>query len=34
MNEKQVRKNYENKIKILVKHNELYYDKNSPKISD
>ena len=27
-------KNYENKIKILVKHTELYYDKNSPKMSD
>ena len=34
MDEKQIKKEYTKKIKILEKHNESYYDKNSPKISD
>ena len=34
MDENQIKKKYTKKIKILEKHNELYYDKNSPKISD
>ena len=34
MNKAEIIKLYENKIKILAKHNESYYDKNSPKIPD
>ena len=34
MDEKKLKKNISKKIKILEKHNESYYDKNSPKISD
>ena len=34
MDEKKIKKEYIKKIKILEKHNESYYDKNSPKISD
>ena len=34
MDENQIKKKYTKKIKILEKHNESYYDKNSPKISD
>ncbi|AFS46977.1 DNA ligase (NAD+) [alpha proteobacterium HIMB5] len=34
MDEKQIKKEYSKKIKILEKHNESYYDKNSPNISD
>ena len=34
MDEKKIKKEYTKKIKILEKHNESYYDKNSPKISD
>ena len=34
MNEKKIKEAYLIKIKILEKHNESYYDRNSPKISD
>ena len=34
MNVKYSKKNYNLKIKEYLKHNELYYDKNSPIISD
>ena len=34
MEKNQVKKIYQKKIKELINHNENYYDKNSPKISD
>ena len=34
MNRSETKKNYNNKIKQLIKHNKLYYDKSSPIISD
>ena len=34
MSEKKIKSEYQKKIKLLQKHNLLYYDKSSPKISD
>ena len=34
MNFKKIKNDYAKKIKILLSHNENYYDKNNPKISD
>ena len=34
MNESEIRKNYINKINELKKHNKLYFEESSPKISD
>ena len=34
MSEKKIKSEYQKKIKLLQKHNLLYYDKSNPKISD
>ena len=34
MNFEKIKKNYEKKVEQLLKHNENYYDKNNPVISD
>ena len=34
MNNNEIKKKYNAKIKELKLHNKLYFDKNSPKISD
>ena len=34
MSEKKIKGQYQKKIKLLQKHNLLYYDKSNPKISD
>ena len=34
MSEKKIKSEYQKKIKLLQKHNLLYYDKSNPQISD
>ena len=34
MNKEKIEKKYKLKIKELIKHNKLYYDKSNPIISD